>query len=212
MKQLSAIAGLSLLSFGANAQLQRGTWMLGTNLGSTGIMRADGYSSTRIINASLTPQAGLFVSDRLVLGAGVGLNYSHWRDVQYSPSKASSASISVAPFARYYFAKRNADVTGRVVPFVEAGLGATMFKNRWEVGVPSVDYVSPWGVGFNAHVAAGVNYFITPNIAAEAKLQYSYANGPDISGSKTLSGELGFKVFLRGKGASRTSSAPDIRP
>ena len=197
MKQLSAITVLSILSLSANAQFQRGDWMLGTNIGSTGISRGDGFGDGRTISASLTPQVGLFLNDRLVVGAGVGLAYANYRNVFLLPSNISTASISIQPFARYYFTGKTRETTGRVIPFVEAGLGATGFRNwgRADLG----NYRSPLGVGLNANVSAGVSYFFTPSIAAEARVLYSYSNGPDISQRSNLAVELGFKVFLHGK-------------
>jgi outer membrane protein len=112
MKKLVTLTLACLIAIPMWAQFNtKGTKLLG---GSTNVnvnfltekTKVDGTSSTtgKTTIIAIQPMAGYFIMDDLAVGAGLDLSSSTFK-ADGSSSKNKSSSISLSPFARYYFDK-----------------------------------------------------------------------------------------------------------
>ena len=168
---MSAIM-IVLCSLGAaNAQLEKGSVMLG---GSVGDLRVDLGSGSNI-RVRLTPRVGYFIQDNLAIGAKVDLGFSGQRggDPTYS--------YKLNGFGRYYFGKKEFKTgfkDGRW--FAEAGVGVSGVK-----GAP---------VGLNINFGPGYAIFLNEHIALEALALYNGQIGD--GNTNGLSLNVGFQIYL----------------
>lgn len=167
------ISGLSMVSQNAEAQLQKGTVMVGGQLANLGF----GFGTANNVQLQISPKVGYFVQNNLAIGAEVPLGFIAVR------GSDPIFNYGVGAFGRYYFAPKEFNINnvlnkGRF--FAEAGLGIA--------GQTNVE------VGFNIRFGAGYAYFISPNVALEASAMYSgtYGTG-NVSG---LGINLGFQIHL----------------
>jgi outer membrane protein len=93
------------------AQFTKGSMLAGgsSNLGfgsDTYKNKSGGTTTTtgKITSFSLEPSVGYFFMDNLAAGAGLGLSTSSYKSDGGS-SKSKTSSITLSPFARYYFDK-----------------------------------------------------------------------------------------------------------
>jgi outer membrane protein len=113
MKKIFVIAIMmtTAVTAGLAQFTNKGTFLLGgsTNLNfgaDTEKSKSGGSTSTdgKTTSFSLEPSAGYFFMDNLAVGAGLGLSTS-----TYKPDggglKYNSSTVSLSPFARYYFDK-----------------------------------------------------------------------------------------------------------
>lgn len=169
---IMALSGL-LTATSADAQLQKGTFLIGGQLANINF----GLGSSNDFNLAITPKAGYFIENNLAVGLEVPL---HFEAVK---GKDPLFRYGIGAFGRYYVAPKEFNIDnilnhGRF--FGEAGLGIA--------GRTNVD------VGFNIKVGAGYAYFITPNVALEAMVRYEGTYG---SGSSSGLGiNLGFQIHL----------------
>lgn len=94
-KLLLSIVAVAAFAFTTQAQTEKGTWMLGGNVG---------FNSTKVSGAkksdvsfSVVPSVGYFVSNNFAIGTGVGYKYD-----KAVSDKNLTQSFEVAPFGRYY--------------------------------------------------------------------------------------------------------------
>ena len=119
-KLVAAILLVFLFHHTSHAQLTKGNWMVGGNGSfSTGSYNLGG-NDTKTTSLSLSPSIGYFIADRFPVG--LRLNLSNYHDTSFNATTGSSAignnfSLSIGPFARYYFFKQ---VDRPVNLFVEA--------------------------------------------------------------------------------------------
>lgn len=189
MKNLFVTILLAMASATANAQLEKDNLMLG----GTGGFGFGGGGSGFTGTLSLQPRAGLFLTDRVVVGAGIGLGLSTYRN--YYEGRITSYAGSFQPFVRYYFGKApgKGEVPKSVVPFAEIGAGVSGgFLAR-----------GPRFGGASGYGMVGINKFFNEHVALEVNLSYmqqstSFDNTP--FRSRGLSGGIGLQIFLdRGK-------------
>jgi len=108
----------------ANAQIAKGDLFWGASVGSTSYSSATSNFSYidgngRLTNSKnyglvLNPMLGVFVTDHLIVGGLLGLNYSHNNTnssateggVSTSVSTTNNFTIDAGPFLRYYFFDR----------------------------------------------------------------------------------------------------------
>lgn len=83
------------------AQTEKGRWTAGTQLSDLTYQTQEG---ARAFSGKLTPSAGYFVANGLVLGTGIPLSlFTQTLDDPLSPSLHTVAtSVGLSPFARYY--------------------------------------------------------------------------------------------------------------
>lgn len=172
MKKLFLL--LTLVSaFAANAQTDKGNWMVGGSLGSIGGHFTIGEPSFSGFGLSINPDASYFVKNNLALGAGIQL--MPWISDDFT------FSYGIHPFVRQYFGK------GLIKPFAEASVGYMGFM----VGDGSPSFVT-------AGVGGGLAYFITPNVALESRLSVSAHSDTDWDMVSVLPAiTVGFQLHLQ---------------
>lgn len=94
-KILLSLVAVAALTFGANAQTEKGKIILGGNVGFNST-KVDGAEKADV-NFSVVPSVGYFVGNNFAIGTGVGYDY----DKSVSTSRQNEA-FKVAPFGRYY--------------------------------------------------------------------------------------------------------------
>lgn len=176
MKKLLITASVALLGVTtANAQLQKGNWMVGAHVAN--VKFTNGFAM------DLTPKLGYFIQDRWAVGALVGLGIS-------SPAGSSTTqtTYSVAPFTRYYFSGAEVDKllnNGAFFAEGSAGFG----------GDNSGSGSSTNGVELG--IGAGYAYFITPTVGLEGLLKFQgLAGGGNTNFNGNLYLGVGFQIYL----------------
>lgn len=112
MKKVFFVASFMIAAVTAGlAQFNQGNFLVGgsSSLGigfDTEKSKSNGSTSTdgKTTSFSLMPSAGYFFMDNLAVGAGIGLSTSTYKP-DGSDSKFNESSITLSPFARYYFDK-----------------------------------------------------------------------------------------------------------
>lgn len=94
-KILLSLVAVAALTFGANAQTEKGKIILGGNV-SFNSTKVDGASKADV-KFSVIPSVGYFVGNNFAIGTGVGYDY----DKSVSEG-AQVGAFKVAPFGRYY--------------------------------------------------------------------------------------------------------------
>jgi hypothetical protein len=168
----------------AFAQTEKGSLLLGGNAG----MNFSSQPNNKHFSASVSPRVGVFVANRLALGATVPVNYSS--------SEINSFryfNIGIGPFVRYYMG------AGKAVPFLEARGGLNFSRYRYEepggIERKETQNYRYGGLGL------GLAYFITPSIGLESILSYdanrsssSNSMGSNTSGQLNLN--IGFQIYF----------------
>ncbi|QDP86376.1 porin family protein [Chryseobacterium sp. SNU WT5] len=175
MKKLLITGAVALLGITAQAQLQKGNWMVGSQVAN--VKFTNGFSM------NLTPNLAYFVQDRWAVGAQVGLNV-----VSPQGTSATQTDWSIAPFTRYYFTSNEIDnLLNNGAFFAEGSAGFGGNNSSTGSSTNGVDL----GIG------AGYAYFITPSVGLEALLKYKGLVG---GGNTTAQGNLylgvGFQIYL----------------
>jgi len=154
---------LAMLCQTGFAQMKDAQYMIGGGLGAAYAANpANNVFSS--FSASLYPSVGVFVTDRLVLGAQVNASYNSLV-VEQNPI-LSQVNLGIAPMARYFWS----DLASPFVGFsqLSAGGNYTLFFQDGIMG-------SMRTFGFRATAATGVSWFVVPNVGIEAAVQYTYA-------------------------------------
>jgi hypothetical protein len=155
----------------------------------------DNNSTTKVLgtnNFSIQPMVGLFIADNLAVGGGIGYSLiSSSRPHMGSDSDQinSSSMINNAPFARYYLN------TGTMGAFAEASLGLGFGGSKTKVGNNTVD--GPSTTTFRIGFAPGIYYYVTDNIALDAKLGflgYSRSQEKSSDDSKEIDQQFGLNL------------------
>ena len=176
MRNFISIILMVTFSFGlANAQIEKGTVLLGTSTSITGssysiLTSSDNsvgltFSSMNwgsedekekytIINFS--PKLGYFIASNLVIGANVKLWTQKMED--------SKTSISgIGPFVRYYF------TDGNVVPFAEAEATFSQYKDTWDSNYSDGEDKENLTI---LALGGGVAFFINKYISVDGMVGY----------------------------------------
>jgi hypothetical protein len=217
-----------LIVTGASAQNKQGNWIVGTSIGSAGYNFSHSNSTYSYIpgteyindgtgfNIGIFPNAGYYVTDRLVIGAEVDLsintsksNGSESPGAATSTSKTNYAGVGLSPFGRLYFSENK---TGS--PFAQID-GGIMFYPGYKTTYSNsggTEYTAEYKNYHPIHLGARVGYehFINTVVGIEYYLGYQHsfynydyfvdykgATGTDYSSSyKSNSGNLTFGAGL----------------
>ncbi|MEY8761701.1 hypothetical protein [Chryseobacterium tongliaoense] len=173
-----AVAGLSTT---ANAQIQKGNWLVGSSLVTSnfGLNTGGGY------NIGIQPKGAYFIEDNVAIGGYVNLGIS--KVTNGSPTRFDYA---VGGLGRYYLSPG------------EKGVDNLLNHGRWflegnvGIGGSSVENGnSTTGLDFGA--GPGYSYFITPNIGLEGIVKYNGVAGFGNEGlTSTISFNVGFSIYL----------------
>ncbi|GAB3779254.1 hypothetical protein GCM10028818_29520 [Spirosoma horti] len=201
MKSIVCTLAFIVLGFSTvKAQTEKGRWMVGAQVGNFQYSTQNGYNS---FSGSLSPSAGYFVANNLLIGTGVPLslttnNYSGpGGDV-----RNRSTGIGLSPYVRYYVG------SNKLKPYVGVSYAYSSTRQRTDMG-----YQTLKSNGFTSTVSptVGVAYFINRSVAINVGLNYIWTRfdngspGYDGSGnpienitstSKYLSLSIGFQIFL----------------
>lgn len=185
-KVLLSLVAVAAITFGANAQTEKGKVILGGNVG---------FNSTKVegakksdVDFSIVPSVGYFVTNNVAIGTGVGYTYNK----AVSSSKQNEAFV-VAPFGRYY-----------------VGL-SDQFKFFGQLAVPmafgtnkAVDANGDTGAKLGTSTAIGVNvapgfaFYPTKKIGIELSvngLGYAHVENKDaVTGAKVKANGFGFEA------------------
>ncbi len=146
MKNLFLFLLLVAFTSNLNAQIQKGSKLLGGTVGVNNI-NEDGSSIT-LVNVS--PRVGFFLSDRFALGGGLDFTLA-------VGNGDTEGSVGLFPFARVYF---NA-------------IGMSRFFAQLDIGaqIPDLENVegAPPMLG---GLSLGADFFLNENVAIEALLGY----------------------------------------
>ncbi|HSJ68654.1 MAG TPA: hypothetical protein VK921_13305 [Anditalea sp.] len=173
--QVDPRTSLPPTSFAAGEEpIRAGNWIVGGSIGALG------YNfSTEAFNVNLNPRAGFFILDNIAVGLGFSVGLAT------VPVLPNVWSYGVTPFARYYFPE-GATATSRFFGEVETGLGGSTEASDF---------------AFLGAIRAGYAHFITPDVALEATLGYSYSRA-NVNTPVSVTGlglGLGLQIYLTGR-------------
>jgi outer membrane protein len=148
----------------AQAQPAAGNFFVGGSFSissSSEKSKFDGTTNTDNVSTeiSVLPKAGYFLSDKIAVGAGIGVVTTIDKAPDSNPDKQVSNSFLFRPFGRYYL------ISGTGGIFAEATMGMQIGKEKtyYETTTEESNLV-----GFTAGIAPGVYYYITPQLGLEA--------------------------------------------
>jgi hypothetical protein len=194
-----AVVGLAATT--ARAQTERGTRYLSLSVSELSYIGRYG-NSHYIFTGALTPAAGVFVANKLLVGAGLRLAYSRNKfDNLNTQYYSRNIEAELAPFVRYYLLGQRQH---RVFGQLSAGHGwsqqATFFDDP-SSGDRVTDFKVP-ARRYTLRAGLGYNYFLTPSAAFEARLGWRYQNTYRIGTGRLQNSynaadlQLGFSVLL----------------
>jgi hypothetical protein len=192
MKNLFTVMLLFVAAGVARAQFTKGTVMAGGSVGFSSYSSnytTNGTSTPQGTTTSFTlvPQAGYFIQDNLVLGAGVSFNSSSYKP-NGSSNSLTGSRILFSPFVRYYLpAKIYMQGTFDVGSSSSSSTGGGSVTNT----------LLGWSL------LAGYPILLNDFVALEPQIGYSSLTNKTDSANKTVSGEFfirfGFQIYLRKK-------------
>ena len=142
-----SIVALVTFSFAAQAQTEKGRFLIG---GTAGFNNRS-INGNGITTFNLSPNVGYFIIDNLAIGAQLQLTVRSGEG-----DFNDETSFGFTPFVRYYFADAG---PARFFGQGRIGFGSTKFANN-------ADSYFTFGLG------AGVDFFLNDNVALEAFLGY----------------------------------------
>lgn len=167
--------------------------MIGSNFVTSNITSYDGLKSAAY-HVGLTPRAGYFVKDNLMVGVNLYTSISGYAKSRY-------ATIGAGVFGRYYFGKglEKSGEINRLRFFVEGGadygfgFGSGLDNDGTRVKYTQRDMA--------VHVMPGLNYFFTKNIALETGLSFSRSRDnyrhTNFGSIDQMSFNVGLQIFFR---------------
>ncbi len=177
----------------SNAQLSKGDYMLGTDLGSgltntqsNGLFGFNfGLNDGAGFDVGLAPKVGYFVSDNFLIGALVNLGFT--KSPEFNGEASKTTVYGIQALSRYYLSPGEAGVDnllkkGRFFMEANAGFAGANVKN------------GPTTNGFALGFGPGYSYFITDNVALETSVKY---NGLIGGGNTTYQHSLGLNLGLQ---------------
>jgi hypothetical protein len=169
MKKILSIAFLLLAVLSVHSQPAAGKLFVGGNVSlylEKDKDKADGTTDEKYsqFRYSLLPLAGYFLTDRIAVGARLGLTQTISKLPGEPDYKRSEIEFMIAPFGRYYI------IAGTGGLFVEAAINTGIGKlKEYSDDVETSAYNL---FSLDAGIAPGVYYYITPKLALEGKFGF----------------------------------------
>lgn len=166
----------------ANAQIQRGYYLIGGDLADFSLGLSDG----RPFSMSITPKVAWFTNDNVAVGGFVDIGLAT------AEGAGTTFTYGIGPLARYYFGAPDVSTT------TTSARRSSRFFLEGTVGLQGVN-VSGGSTtnGLGIGIGPGLAYFITDNIALESLLKYTKAFGfGNDGGSSLLQLGVGFQIYL----------------
>lgn len=168
-KILLTLSAIATLGFAANAQTEKGKFLLGGQISYEGTSIKD--SDDKFNSFSILPAAGYFVADNIAVGTAIGYGWSQSEEVDL---KNTESTFILAPFGRMY-----ANNYGPVKFFGQ--LSVPMAWGSLEANDEKQASVASYGV----ELAPGIAYFPTSNIGLEFKVRGLYFNNSSVTDEAT---------------------------
>ena len=172
---------VTALPSSANAQIQKGNWMVGSSLVTSnfGLNTGAGY------DFSISPKGLYFVEDNVGVGGYVNLGF-----MKPGKGEATQFNYGVGALGRYYLSPGEKGVDNLLHH------GRWFFEGNVGIGGTSVENgISTTGLDFG--VGPGYSYFITPNIGLEGLVKYNGVTGFGNEGlTSKLSFNVGFSIYI----------------
>jgi hypothetical protein len=181
MKKVLFSLALLVAGSAAFAQVNKGQWLVGGNVGFNTEKRADANNDFRETSFNVSPNAGYFFADRIAGGLRINLESS-----KVKGAEDGFTIFTAAPFVRYYFLPAIQKVN--VLADASYGFGSLSNGKRGSVNE------------FN--IAAGPAVFLTPNTALEFTLAYNSKGGEyfevanDVKRLNAIRFNVGFQIHL----------------
>jgi len=179
--------------------IRKGTVSVGTDLGlgNLSMDRISPNQTNLLYDIRLSPSIGYFVNDHLMLSAsvfgGLAQDFNYFKE----PVRYNDAHVGISIGGRYYFGK-GVTPQGEVRKlrfYGEAGVGLAQRREKWTSTYSGDVSKSRNGYAF-ANLGAGINYFLTPNVAFETGLTYNRNFLGYRQADASLQIKLGIRVFL----------------
>jgi hypothetical protein len=179
-KALSALAIAMCCIFTANAQIQRGHVLVGSDISDFNLSLNKGGAFTMRID----PKAAWFIGNGTALGAYLKFT------LETAKGAGTYTTYGVGALARQYLNRDPLNAVKHVRAFLEGNVGIEGDNNSFN-GVKT----STNGLGLG--IGPGLAYFITPNVGLEGLLKYDglLGFGTAVTTSKLDFG-LGFQIYL----------------
>ncbi|GAB4034667.1 outer membrane beta-barrel protein [Spirosoma gilvum] len=147
----------------AEAQTSKGSWLIGTQAGNFKYQN-EGQYSQKVFSGSITPTAGYFPIDNLVVGTGVPVSY--YTTYLKSPDfKMYQLSYGLSPFINYYFGKAPLKpYLGVAYSYNHTDSYSRLFLNGESKATGYSTVLAP---------TLGLAYFVTRHIGLNAGLSYN---------------------------------------
>jgi hypothetical protein len=171
----------------ASAQTEKGSLIVGSNLSQLSY-RSSNEGVAKQFSFGITPTVGLFIVNRLALGAEINLAYSH---LDNSYNKTNVFEYRAAPFVRYYLTD-----APKHKFFGQASYGITGYSAKTESSIEP-HYTSK-GSYQSLGLSLGYNYFISPMVALEVQPYYHRNETQVVSdtGANDWGISVGFQIFF----------------
>ncbi len=202
MKKLLLFCLGCALATSATAQTEKGARFIGANVGN--LSYSHEYSR-RSFSAALAPTAGLFLTDKLLVGSEVQIGYrmlrSRSRNSGVSDYRSRVFDYGIAPVARYYFYGSGSH---RLFGQLSAGMFWVNTRSNDNLyGSTSTGRTQRYT---KAGMALGYNYLLTPGAALEITAGYSHTSSLYAFNTGFVDVRAGFAVFLPSKSAAASAN------
>ncbi|HYO23060.1 MAG TPA: hypothetical protein VER36_11695 [Flavisolibacter sp.] len=182
-KQLLALLiATTAIALTANAQIQRGYYLIGGDISDISLGLSDG----RPFNLNITPKVAWFTNDNLAVGGFADIG------IATAEGQGTVFTYGVGPLARYYFGSTAVSTT------TTSARRSSRFFLEGTFGIQGVNVSggnSTNGLGIG--IGPGLAYFVNQNIALECLLKYTKAFGfGNDGGSSLLQLGIGFQIYL----------------
>ena len=182
--------------YSSNAQLSKGDFMFGSDLGSglvnTGSSGLFGFNfglnEGAGYNVGISPKAGYFIDDNLLLGGIVNVGFS--KSAENNGVSTKTTVYGVQALSRYYLRPGEAGIdnltnSGRFFLEGNAGIAGINVKD------------GPTTNGFAFGVGPGYSYFVSRTVALETTVKYNgLVGGGNTTYQNGIGLNLGIQVFL----------------
>jgi len=189
-KLLLTLSAVAVLGLAANAQTEKGKFMLGGQVSYQGQSIKD--SDAKSNEFSIIPNVGYFVADNIAVGTGIG--YSWTENKNTTNTKNTNSSFVLAPFGRMY-----SNNEGPVKFFGQVTV--PMAWGTQEVNGDKTATTANYGV----ELAPGVAYFPTSNLGIEFKVRGLFYNNGSTTDEATDA-----KTTVNSYGLNVNSLAPTV--
>jgi hypothetical protein len=202
--KLALLVCCFLVWLGAEAQIPKGTIMIGSGLGFS--YTSDRQNYTNQFDFHWTPQIGSFISKNFVLGVSPMIIYSsakgHYQDSSSSfDIFKSTLSLGFGPYARYYI-----KIGPKASIFIHAAPSIAATWNRFSA---KSDDPYERTISANWAVGPGLSFMMSKSVALETSIYYNgmwyrsaqFTKGNLLSESKAYVNHgmvfnVGFQVYI----------------